>query len=303
MQTLSQWLLSVGAIYLTFLSTGVLPFLLIGFFIGYTTHLAAKRIIELGGFRMMYITGWLGVPVHELSHVLAAWIGGHKVVRFAPFSPNPKTGQLGVVETKYDQKNRYQRIVGNFLIPIAPLVGGTTVLLLLTRWIIPGYSTTAYGGFRPPTSATLNDAIRWQSYLENVWLQLLQQISWLWHPELVTRWQTYPILYAMLCVAVHISPSIDDWKNFRKPLLWFIALLAIVSFFIGAIPAISEPAMNWWAIGLTWLWPMWLFLLLIVSLAVAPILIFGSVFAPSESPQVRTAKPKKNPRKQTKGTE
>ena len=81
-----------------------------------------------------YITGWLGTPVHELSHAFFHIIFGHKVTKIDLYSPNDGDDSLGYVEFYYQEKNLYHRI-GLFFAGVGPILGGGAVILLLMMFL------------------------------------------------------------------------------------------------------------------------------------------------------------------------
>ncbi|MBI5610887.1 MAG: hypothetical protein HY902_18555, partial [Deltaproteobacteria bacterium] len=80
----------------------------------------------LGWWGVPLTTGWLGVPVHEASHVLAATLQGREVVRVRWFAPYADSGSLGGVEWRPGQGLVAWLAV--LAVGVAPLAGGTLAL-------------------------------------------------------------------------------------------------------------------------------------------------------------------------------
>src|SRR5262249_26871125 len=87
------------------------------------------------GWRGVLITGWLGVPLHELAHLVTAKLFGHRIVGVAFFDPDPSTGTLGYVRHAHAKRTAWQT-VGNAFIGVAPLLTGAMALGLLLAWMV-----------------------------------------------------------------------------------------------------------------------------------------------------------------------
>ncbi len=82
------------------------------------------------------LTGYLGIPVHELSHALMCVLFGHSVKKIELFNNRKKAKILGFVEHTYYPRNPYHQL-GNFFIGISPIPAGGGVILLCLWLLVP----------------------------------------------------------------------------------------------------------------------------------------------------------------------
>ena len=89
-----------------------------------------RRLSTRFGWNSVLWTGWLGTPIHESSHLLMCPVFRHRIDEVAFFEPDRKSGRLGYVRHSFHQGNWFEEM-GNLFIGIAPLMGGSLVLLIL----------------------------------------------------------------------------------------------------------------------------------------------------------------------------
>ena len=176
--------------------------------------LLSARLVTRLGWRGVLVTGWLGVPVHELSHVVACWIFGHRVERVQLFAPDRTTGRLGSVQHAWQRRNPYQQ-VGRFFIGIAPLLGGAAALWGLTAWLAPvdlAFPRLAPGADLFQVMGVIGD-------------QVGALFGALTQPGALASGRTWLWLYLCLCVGAHLAPSGSDLKG---GLPGFVLLVVLV---------------------------------------------------------------------------
>ncbi|MBD7913045.1 MULTISPECIES: hypothetical protein [Clostridium] len=122
-------------LYLTIGMVGV--FVIFGFLIGWLNNRSRNYIYGAFGKPALYITSFIGTPVHEFGHFIMCILFMHRVVEVKWFIPSAveKGGVLGYVRhSRHD--SLYQR-VGDFFIGIGPLIVGSIIIVTLSRWLLP----------------------------------------------------------------------------------------------------------------------------------------------------------------------
>ena len=137
-----------------------------------------------------------GTLLHEFSHLLACWVLLVPVAEFQPFSLDPRRPPGWVVHRQTDPIRRS-------LIALAPFLGCSLALLLLSRFAFPAfYAAEWFQGLNGPTPGGL--------------LPMFSQVATLtWN--LLTRanyldWQTWLFLYLVFSIGLQISPSTTDFQ-------------------------------------------------------------------------------------------
>lgn len=194
-----------------------LPFVAFALAIHWFERITQRRLAERFGWNAVLWTGWLGTPIHELSHVLACYLFRHRVDEVVFFEPDRESGRLGYVRHSYRHDNWFQRL-GNVFIGIAPLVGGSIVLTLLLWLFYPQAIEAGYqASVRPETLedifqqvGTMTAAIGGELFQANHWVTFR---FWLF-------------LYLVLCVGSHMAPSGSDYQGATRG-----AVIAVISLF------------------------------------------------------------------------
>ena len=198
-----------------------------------TSRYLAHRL----GWRSVLLTGWLGVAVHELSHLFFAKLFGHRIIAWKLFDPDPISSTLGYVRHAYRRRSLWQ-LVGTFFIGVAPLCAGAFVFFGLLHWMLP--------------SSVLTELMRRMLVLRQTdsiggGLRGLGDIGfWLSATAWAHRTAMLPLqLYIGICIANHIAPSPVDLVGAFPGALFVVMLLVL-----GTGIASSQGVSLAWTLGM-----------------------------------------------------
>ena len=188
-----------------------------------------KRLASRFGWGSILATGWIGTPIHELSHVVMCWVFGHRIDSVAFFEPDKKSGRLGYVKHSSKKNNLYQEI-GNVFIGIAPLVGGSLVLLGILSLFYPVLARAIAQA--PVEIGSSGFAINLEDYYATLRssmteIDLLSPRSWLFG-------------YLVLSVGAHMAPSRSDYAGAGKGTVLLIGLILVISLIVTLFPILAD---------------------------------------------------------------
>ena len=172
---------------------------------------------------LCYATGFIGTPIHELSHALMCLVFGHKITEIKLFQINPADGVLGYVKHSYNPKNIYQR-VGNFFIGIAPVIIGFLILTGLFDLLLPDIYSECVGSFT--ASRLAKGGTEWLNMLLETIVRLFRCFE---------RWQFWVFVVIGGLIALHMTLSKADWQGAFSGILAFLVIFAIIDIIIAMI--------------------------------------------------------------------
>lgn len=175
-------------------------------------RISQRRLAERFGWNAVLWTGWLGTPIHELSHVVMCWLFRHRIDEVVLFEPDQQSGRLGYVRHSYRHDNGFETI-GNVFIGIAPLIGGSLVLTIL---LLIFYFDAAVGGFRPSP----NEEGQALGLLEQTFAMTRQIGSEIFTLKNLASVRLWLFLYLVLCVGSHMAPSRSDYEGASRGVFW-----------------------------------------------------------------------------------
>ena len=181
-------------------------------------RLMQRRLAERFGWKSVLWTGWLGTPIHELSHAMMCRLFGHRVDEVVLFEPDIESGRLGYVRHSFRRDHWFEEI-GNVFIGIAPLLGGSMVLGLLLYLFYPdsisGTIETAKGQTDPADMA----GRAW-----DIVKLMGQEVV---NPANLGTVKFWTFLYLVLCVGSHMAPSASDYRGAGRGVAMLGGLLLV----------------------------------------------------------------------------
>ena len=230
----------------------VTPFVLFTLIIHRLEKFTQHRLAQRFGWKSVLWTGWLGTPIHELSHVAMCLVFRHRIDDVALFEPDVESGRLGYVRHSFTKSNWFERI-GNVFIGLAPLAGGTLALAALLVMFYPQAVETALTqpNFQraqqtvtmgPVDSFPPSESIPSQSMAASVTkffdatatatASLFQQIFQAKNLQTKRFWC---FLYLTLCVGSHMAPSRSDYDGARHGLVLLGGIVAAIVLLVSIL--------------------------------------------------------------------
>jgi hypothetical protein len=185
------------------------PFFLIGLALHKLEAASQGRLAARFGWKSVLWTGWLGTPIHELSHAGVCLVFRHRIRRLALFEPDPASGRLGYVNHSFDSKSLYQ-VAGNFFIGVAPFAGGALALYGLLWLFSPEAARQALNPGRIAPAVAGGDLLSAGQGLLDEMTGLLAGLVTIQNLKLLPFWI---FLYFVLCVGSHLAPSPADYRG------------------------------------------------------------------------------------------
>ena len=209
---------------LTFYLTGMI--ILVGLFLGILRTESIKNFQKSLGNSSVMITGFIGVTIHELSHAVTALLFGHKITAIKLFQKPDENGILGYVNHSYNPRSLYQQ-VGNFFIGVAPIFGGTFVIITLMRLIMP----KSYNGFINIVIKNLSITKLNRSTIDGILISYGSLIKGIFALKNLANPYFYIFMFLGICISSHISLSYADIKGATKGISIIFLILLVLNIF------------------------------------------------------------------------
>lgn len=176
------------------------------------------RLASRFGWKSVLWTGWLGTPIHELSHWIMCKAFRHRVLEMELFEPDKRTGRLGFVRHSWSTGNWFEE-AGNFFIGLAPLAGGSLALAGLLWLFYPDAAINMISGSDPGSVTTVTELSAIGSTFNNVRSLLGHLLA----PTNLLSWKFWAFTYLVLCVGGHMAPSRSDYDGASRGVLLVVS--------------------------------------------------------------------------------
>lgn len=181
----------------------------------------------LGPRAEVFLTAWIGTPVHELGHAFFCLLFGHKIKSVKLFTPNSKDGSLGIVEHSFNKKNLYHRI-GGFFIGAGPVIFGSLVILALLHFLMP-QGKQIIATLQSDSLALHQADASIPAYLRMVFEGLWTVGASMFSAENFNKWQFWLFLYLTMAIATHMELSPADLKEMAIGFLFIFLIMYIIT--------------------------------------------------------------------------
>ncbi|MDP4172225.1 MAG: hypothetical protein Q8906_16565 [Bacillota bacterium] len=165
----------------------------VGLVLGVFERYSNTFLYRAFGPRGVLVTAWIGVPIHEIGHLIQCFIWGHRVTKVKLLQLNNPHGVLGYVEHQYNPNSYYQQ-AGNFFIGLGPLFSGIGSLILGMYLFFPD----SYMAFA--------------TYI---------------HQDIIPKKLDLNVLKTVAGAVLAILNSLFTFKNLINPLFWLYFWIAI----------------------------------------------------------------------------
>lgn len=172
-----------------------------------------------------YATGFIGTPIHELSHALFCVIFGHKIVEMKLFQINSADGVLGYVYHSYNTKNIYHRI-GNFFIGIAPILVISAILVLIAKLLTPNMLALI---------CAQTDAFSISLNSQSIMHFFVGTIKAIFEYANTVNWWIFIVVGTFL--SLHMTLSKADIKGALSGLIFVLVLVLVVDIILSLVSA------------------------------------------------------------------
>jgi len=214
--TLEQLLSFVGIVYL----------------VGFIISILNRAFYSLVGNTRatVYATGFIGTPIHEISHALMCILFGHRIVEMKLFQIDSDDGTLGYVKHTSNPRNIYQQ-AGNYFIGVAPIFVTSVILYFAMMKFMPETYREIdliFGRL----SASSADSFGWFSEFGDIFASVMGSML----KNSFASVTGFVFFILSMCIALHMNLSPADIKGSLVAVPLIAVILAVVNAVLYCIP-------------------------------------------------------------------
>ncbi len=212
--------------------TQTVQFIAVVYAVGFIIYLLNKlfyRIVD-GNKAVCYATGFIGTPVHELSHALMCVVFCHRIKEIKLFKVDEKSGTLGYVRHSYNPRNLYQA-AGNYFIGVAPIIVGTVILYFSMRFLLPDDTYLRISGRMAALAGASGNA--WAAF-SGVFTTMGLMVADVFG-AITSGFKWWIFILIVFFIALHMNLSGADIKGSLRGLPIVVLFIVIINFALGFI--------------------------------------------------------------------
>lgn len=201
----------------------------------------------IGSKAELYITGFIGVPIHEIGHLVFCVLFRHRIDSVKLLDIKATNGVLGYVNHSYRKDSIYQNI-GNFFIGVGPIIFSTIVLYILLSLIVPDLKTDIFSSLIDNIYNSINietfnledssissilthELFRWKILLFSIIDTTAKILLSFTNINYISSISFWAFIYLAICISSHMELSPQDISHVTKAILIILAFM----FFINSI--------------------------------------------------------------------
>ncbi|GAB6169583.1 hypothetical protein JCM1393_20430 [Clostridium carnis] len=214
----------------TLLTIGIIGSLVVfGLLIGQIEKKSSQLIYNgLGKYGVIF-TGIIGTTVHEFSHAIMCKLFLHKIIDIKWFSLSLENRELGYVKHTFNKRNIYQRI-GNFFIGIAPIIVGSTILIIFYRLFLKDSFYSILNTINVDGLLYLGKNFNLLDFIHLLFNEFSIFAKVTFTIENITSLGFWIFLIIAISVSTHMSLSKADLRNSLDGVIFIFVVNLIISF-------------------------------------------------------------------------
>lgn len=211
-----------------------------GLILGLLESISNNLLQKSFGRKGIFITAWLGTPIHELGHAVMCIIFNHKITEMKLLNTRSENGVIGYVNHRYNPSSIYQSI-GNLFIGLGPIFSGIASLIIFMYMLIPSTFAVFKNFMERGISINKMDP---NSIIGSFKASAVLIRSIFAYNNLVSL-SFWVFIAAAICISSHMALSKADIKGAMHGLIVLFVVVFIISFIARSFGASTDRYTSW----------------------------------------------------------